>query len=146
MRRRDRTAPRGAWALSCLVLAPLALSGCDDTPVAAPLVAAVPSSAAPSPVAGAASSPAPRAAEATLANTDQDQAGSQESSAPVLLNDPSAPPGTPLCGTAARESNALSQALLSRQYAQSGQCASYACYDAATATYIGADGYRHVCR
>jgi hypothetical protein len=153
MRRQDQAAPRGTWTLFCLVLAPLALSGCDDTPVAAPVAVAVPPSAAPSPASGPGATapqpqpqPQPHAAEATIATTDQDQAGSQPASAPVLLNDPSAPSGTPLCGMAARESNALGQALLSRQYAQAGQCATYACYDAATATYIGADGYRHVCR
>ncbi len=151
MRRRDRAAPRGAWALLCLVLAPLALSGCDDTPVAAPAVAAMPPSAAPSPAsppaAGAgAVATQPPAVPAALASTDQDQAGSQGTSAPVLFNDPSAPPGTPLCGLAAQESDAISRTLLPRQYAQAGQCATYACYDAATATYIGADGYRHVCR
>lgn len=70
-----------------------------------------------------------------------------DGTAPVMLvNDPSAPLDTPLCGMAAREGNAISQTVLSRQYATAGICSSFACYDAATATYIGADGYRHVCR
>jgi hypothetical protein len=67
-------------------------------------------------------------------------------SAAPLSNDPSAPADTPLCGTAAREANGIGQAVLSHQYAQAGICSSFACYDPATATYIGADGYRHVCR
>jgi hypothetical protein len=67
-------------------------------------------------------------------------------SSTTLGNDPSAPADTPLCGIAGRERAAFSQSLLPRQVAESGQCSSYACYDAATATYIGADGYRHVCR
>ena len=147
MRRRDRTATSGALALCCLALAPLPLSGCDEPPGAAPTISAgaAPTMAAPPP------SPPGAVPSQTgiVAGTDQAQAqpsGSTGSTGPVLLNDPSAPSGTPLCGMAARESNALGQALLSRQYAQAGQCATYACYDAATATYIGADGYRHVCR
>ena len=61
-------------------------------------------------------------------------------------NDPSAPPDTPLCGTAARETNAAAAALSPRTEAEGGACLATACYDALTDTYIGADGYRHVCQ
>ncbi len=113
-----------------------ALSGCADTPAPVPVPAAAAAPAGPAPQ---------RAAAPVIAGSDQDpaQAGA---TLPVSLNDPSAPVDTPLCGTAARENNGLGQSLLPRQYAEAGQCASFACYDPATATYLGADGYRHVCR
>ena len=65
---------------------------------------------------------------------------------PPLLNDPSAAPNTPLCGQQARERNAIGAALQAPQLAASGVCAGFACYDPLTATYLGADGYEHVCR
>jgi hypothetical protein len=65
---------------------------------------------------------------------------------PILFNDPSAPPDTPLCGHEAREANAIGDALQGARVPASGLCAGFACYDPLTATYIGADGYRHVCR
>ena len=108
--------------------ATLALAGCADTPPpppAAPPVAAV----APA---------APQAGGIVLTP--------QPGGAPALANDPSAPADTPLCGLQAREADAIGQSLLSQQYAEAGICSSFACYDPATATYIGADGYRHVCR
>ncbi len=106
--------------------AALALAGCADTPpppAAAPVAAAA---AAPAPTGGIVRSPQPQG--------------------PVLANDPSAPADTPLCGVQAREADAIGQSLLPQQYAEAGICSSFACYDPATATYIGADGYRHVCR
>ena len=65
---------------------------------------------------------------------------------PVLFNDPPASPDTPLCGRQAREVNAIGTTLQGARVATSGICSSFACYDPLTATYIGADGYRHVCR
>ncbi len=112
--------------LAPALAATLALAGCADTPppAAAPPVAVV--AAAPPRAQGIVLSPQPQGA--------------------VLANDPSAPADTPLCGVRAREANAVGQSLLPQQYAQAGICSSFACYDPATATYIGADGYRHVCR
>ncbi|MBE7212662.1 MAG: BA14K family protein [Gluconacetobacter diazotrophicus] len=98
------------------------LSGCED---------ATPPAATPVPAATAAA-PTPNATPVPAAITG--------------VNDPSAPVDTPLCGTAARERSAIGQALLPRQYAEAGICRTFACYDPATATYLGADGYRHVCR
>jgi hypothetical protein len=69
-----------------------------------------------------------------------------ENGKPILFNDPSAPPDTPLCGREAQEANAIGAALQGSRVAASGICAAFACYDPLTATYIGADGYRHVCR
>jgi hypothetical protein len=69
-----------------------------------------------------------------------------ETGKPILFNDPPAPPDTPLCGREAREANAIGATLQGPRVAGSGICASFACYDPLTATYIGADGYRHVCR
>lgn len=63
-----------------------------------------------------------------------------------LSDDPSAPADTPLCGAQAREINATGAALAPDIAAAAGACATYACYDPLTATYIGADGARHVCR
>ncbi len=138
-----RTAARTGWHMAgmgrgrpaAIVLASaLALAGCEDAPVPAPASAPVPTAAALAPAAqGIVLSPQPGGAAAAPAGV-------------VLANDPSAPTSTPLCGAAAREADAIGQALLPRQYADSGICQSFACYDPATATYIGLDGYRHVCR
>ncbi len=107
--------------------ATLALTGCADTPPLPPPAAPVAVPAAP-----------PRPGGIVLAP--------QPEGAPALVNDPSAPADTPLCGVQAREADAVSQSLLPQQYAEAGICSGFACYDPATATYIGADGYRHVCR
>ena len=69
-----------------------------------------------------------------------------EAGKPVLFNDPPAPPGTPLCGSAAQQADAIGFALQGARVAATGICASFTCYDPLTATYLGADGYRHVCR
>jgi len=63
-----------------------------------------------------------------------------------LTNDPSAPTDTPLCGSAAREANAIAAANYPQPAMSGNACVMSACYDAQTATYIGADGNRHVCR
>lgn len=122
------------------------LAGCDDgdqppppTGVAA-APPAVPPAAPPSVEQATVAQVAP---SAPASSADSGDAGQ---SATLLPNDPSAPTNTPLCGTAAQEYTALTRQLMPRQYAEAGQCSAYACYDAATATYIGADGYRHVCR
>lgn len=104
------------------------LAACDETPAPAP-----------APVAAAAVAAAPAHTGIVLSP----QPGGNGA---VMTNDPSAPADTPLCGMAARERSDIGKALLGRQYADAGICSSFACYDAATATYIGADGYRHVCR
>lgn len=128
-----------AARIAPLVVLLAALAGCEDAPQAPPATGAAAAQPAQAPGGVA---PATVAAVSPQANA-ADDAGQ---TATALLNDPSAPSNTPLCGIAAQETNALSRQLLSRQYAEAGQCAAYACYDAATATYIGADGYRHVCR
>ncbi len=69
-----------------------------------------------------------------------------ENGKPILFNDPPAPPDTPLCGREARERNAIGSQIQGARVASSGICASFACYDPLTATYLGADGYTHVCR
>jgi|GEM_PF-805832 len=63
-----------------------------------------------------------------------------------LTNDPSAPADTPLCGAAAREANQIAAANYPQPALSGNACVLNACYDAQTATYIGADGNRHVCR
>ncbi|WP_373318213.1 hypothetical protein [Ameyamaea chiangmaiensis] len=63
-----------------------------------------------------------------------------------LTNDPSAPANTPLCGTAAREANQIAAANYPEPGRSGNACVLSACYDAQTATYIGADGNRHICR
>jgi len=65
---------------------------------------------------------------------------------PQLGEDPPAADATPLCGTAARERAAIGAELPRSGMAAAGPCDGYACYDPLTATYLGADGYRHVCR
>ena len=65
---------------------------------------------------------------------------------PVLVNDPSAPADTPLCGHAAREANAIGATIHPDITPLRSSCAANACFDPQTGTYIGADGNRHVCR
>ncbi|WP_165837852.1 BA14K family protein [Novacetimonas cocois] len=67
-------------------------------------------------------------------------------SEPVLVNDPSAPADTPLCGHAAREANAIGASIHPDITSLRSSCAANACFDPQTGTYIGADGNRHVCR
>lgn len=127
-RRRYAATARAAFWIAATGLA---VAGCEDAPPAPP--------ASPAPVAEAPAQPA--AAPAGIVLTPQPGA-----SGVALTNDPSAPADTPLCGMAAREADAIAQGLLPRQYATAGICSGFACYDPATATYLGADGYRHVCR
>ena len=91
------------------------------------------------PVAAAAPAPSRPLAVAPVASVGPD-------GKPVLFNDPPAAPDTPLCGRQALEANTIGAQLQGAAVAGSGICGSFACYDPLTATYIGADGYRHVCR
>lgn len=109
----------------------LSLARCADTPAGPQRLAAAP------PAAAAPSRPAPTAIP--VATLDPD-------GKPILFNDPPAPANSPLCGRQAEEANAVAAAIQGPRLAASGICASFTCYDALTATYLGADGYRHVCR
>ena len=129
-----------AAALLTIPALSLILAGCEDTPApvtAAPVTAASAAPARPEPAAtgGIVLAPQPDAEAA---------AGGRPGA--MLPNDPSAPIDTPLCGAAAREVDQIGETLLPQQYADAGICRSFACYDPATATYIGLDGYRHICR
>ncbi|NHN88013.1 hypothetical protein [Acetobacter conturbans] len=64
----------------------------------------------------------------------------------MLVNDPSAPANTPLCGTAAREANAMGQAAYPQPLMNGGACTQNACFDPATQTYIASDNTKRVCR
>lgn len=64
----------------------------------------------------------------------------------VLVNDPSAPTNTPLCGTAAREANTMGQVMYPQPLINGGACTQNACFDPATQTYIASDNTRRVCR
>ncbi|WP_428394708.1 hypothetical protein [Lichenicoccus sp.] len=121
---------RGLIATYCgnlLLLGLLALSRCAEAPH--PAVIAV---RAPATVAPVARLVVPGALDAN--------------GKPIPFNDPPAPPDTPLCGRQARETNAIGASLLAPRLAATGICASFTCYDPLTATYLGADGDRHVCR
>lgn len=131
------------------------LGGCDDGTQTTPAAdgsagSAAAAAAAGTPGATTAAAPTPATGNngrtVAAAEAPSSDSGDAAQASTALLNDPSAPSNTPLCGFAAQENNALSRQLMARQYAEAGQCSAYACYDAATATYIGADGYRHVCR
>jgi len=126
----------------------IVLSGCADQPPAGTAPAG-PANTAALPSAGpAAPAPPPAAPAPTVPwNEGSEQVASAGKGAPPPLpNDPSAPADTPLCGLQAREAIGISRALLPGRDAEAGECASFACYDPATATYLGADGYHHVCR
>lgn len=118
------------WPVLCLGLAGILLAGCEDTPAPAPTAAETPAKPVTPPAASG------------IVLTPQPEGGSGA----ALVNDPSAPADSPVCGPAAREAASIGQTLLSRQAATAGICSSFTCYDPATATYLGADGYRHVCR
>ncbi len=64
----------------------------------------------------------------------------------TLVNDPSAPANTPLCGTAAREANAMGAAMYPQPLSSGNACTQNACFDPATQTYIASDNTRRVCR
>ncbi|GBR07097.1 hypothetical protein [Acetobacter oeni] len=64
----------------------------------------------------------------------------------TLINDPSAPMDTPLCGTAAREANAMAATMYPEPLSTGNACAQSACFDPATQTYIASDNTRRVCR
>lgn len=117
---------RAALWLTALAIG---LAGCADAPAAPPVAEAASRQPKPAPPAGIVLAPQPGAPGSV-----------------ALANDPSAPLDAPACGTAAREAVTVAQAVLPRQNASAGVCSSFACYDPATATYLGLDGYRHVCR
>ncbi len=126
-----------AGRVGLLLSASLGVARCAEPPPVAP-VPTIASKAAPAPASLPPASP-PAAASGVAAGPDAD-------GKPVLFNDPPARPDTPLCGRQAQEANAIGAGLQGSRVAASGICAGFACYDPLTATYIGADGYRHVCR
>lgn len=63
-----------------------------------------------------------------------------------LVNDPSAPTNTPLCGTAAREAMAMAVQNYPQPLAVGGSCVRNACFNTQTGTYIAADGTQRICR
>ena len=119
---------RARSGTSLPLLALLTVSGCAEVPRHA--VSPVPAHAV------TATPSAPPVAPETL----------DANGKPILFNDPPAPPDTPVCGRQAREADAIGASLLAPRLSATGICASFTCYDPLTATYIGADGYRHVCR
>ena len=139
-----------AGRIGLLLSASLGVARCA-APAAAP-VPAIASKAAPAPASlTSASLPSASLPPASLPVAASGVAAGPETgpdadAKPVLFNDPPARPDTPLCGRQAQEVNAIGTALQGPRVAASGICASFACYDPLTATYIGADGYRHVCR
>lgn len=64
----------------------------------------------------------------------------------LLVNDPSAPANTPLCGAAAREAVAMAVQNYPQPLAVGGSCVRNACFNTQTGTYIAADGTQRVCR
>ena len=128
---------RSAAARSALLLfASFGAVRCAEPPKG---VQPIPVVARPAVAAPATQPAAPPATAGMGATPDAD-------SKPVLFNDPPARPDTPLCGRQAQEANAIGATLQGSRVVASGICAGFACYDPLTATYIGADGYRHVCR
>ncbi|MCW4583291.1 BA14K family protein [Gluconacetobacter entanii] len=89
---------------------------------------------------------APHHRAAPVASPPPAAAAATGTAEPVLVNDPSAPADTPLCGHAAREANAIGATIHPDITPERSSCAANACFDPQTGTYIGADGNRHVCR
>ncbi|GAN67637.1 hypothetical protein AA0473_0828 [Acetobacter orleanensis NRIC 0473] len=63
-----------------------------------------------------------------------------------LTNDPSAPANTPLCGVAARESQAMAAQNYPEPLTSGNSCVQNACFNTQSGTYIAADGTQRVCR
>jgi hypothetical protein len=119
-----------------LILALLAMASCADQPPAPPPQASAPTR----PAFKIQSFPPEPPAPPSPGTAAELPPGS------LRTNDPSAPPDTPLCGTAAREANAAGAAISPAIVASGGACLANACFDPSTDTYIGADGFRHVCQ
>lgn len=64
----------------------------------------------------------------------------------MVVNDPSASPDTPLCGTAAREAQAMAAQNYPQPYSAGSSCTQNACFNPQTGTYIASDGTQRVCR
>ena len=63
-----------------------------------------------------------------------------------LLNDPSAPVNTPLCGAVQQETNRMGGQVFSDGLASGSSCPQNACFNPLTGTYIAATGAPSVCR
>lgn len=139
MRQGSSGAIRGAL-FACSLIVP-GLTGCADEGAAPAVRANPPPASAGVERARPAQTPAFPPADEQAPASATDQAGT-----PLTQNDPSAPLDTPLCGRAARERNQIGAALEPDVVAAAGACAQTACFDPATDTFIGADGFRHVCQ
>ena len=140
-----RLRPRAALTLVIL----LATTRCAEPPAPRPIATRPAGPANPAARLSAqppAQVPAQMPPGASRAQPLPDGTAAGQDAKPVPFNDPPAAPDTPLCGRQAQESNAIGAALQGQRVAASGICAGFACYDPLTATYIGVDGYRHVCR
>ncbi len=62
------------------------------------------------------------------------------------LNDPSAPSDSPLCGRALREADSMSAAISPPSLRSGSACLQAACFDPLTDSFLGADGFRHICQ
>ncbi len=87
--------------------------------------------------------PPPGTTAAPAAPADNGGAAPEQA---ARVNDPSAPLETPLCGRAARDTIAAGAAVSPAVIPGAGACDQTACFDPLTDTYIGADGWRHVCQ
>ena len=127
-------------AIASLLLA----SGCaaEPSPTTADSVTA--SAAAPTALPAAATEPTAGPTVAPVAGAES--GSTAEGIGMVPSNDPSAPLDTPLCGRAAREQNQAAATIASDVVSGGGACVQTACFDPLTDTFIGADGYRHVCQ
>jgi len=65
---------------------------------------------------------------------------------PQLVNDPSAPLDTPVCGSAAREQNQTGAGIYADALNSGSACTRNACFEPLTGTFIAASGARSVCR
>ena len=64
----------------------------------------------------------------------------------MVVNEPSASTDTPLCGTAAREAQAMAAQNYPQPYSAGSSCTQNACFNPQTGTYIASDGTQRVCR
>lgn len=155
---------RASSPILAALLGGLLLAGCADDTAATTTAAAPPhpripiqrflpdnapppgTALVPAAPGGTAPSPASPQGTGTTGNAASAGAGGDTTPEPTRMNDPSAPLDTPLCGRAARETIAVGAAISPGVIPAAGACAETACFDPLTDTYIGADGWRHVCQ
>jgi len=152
-RRAHRTKNLATLAGGAMAGVAILLTGCADDGATSASTAAVPVSTQARGAMATRTPTGPRIPPQDFApGTAEDGASSSSppssaaSQTVALVNDPSAPVDTPVCGAAARGANAIDASIYPQSLTAGGACARNACFSPLTGTFIAADGSRSVCR